>query len=602
MIIGENMQNQDKIRWDNSLIYQNFSDPKLVEDLNKLKSAIESLKKESREFEDKTAYEKDSLPKVINIYRKILDLEIMIRTIQTYAQSAVSVNALNYEAKNIQAKADQISSHLTMTAKASQLYLRLAPQDYLESFLKDPKVSELSFYLRHLRKENDFLLSVKEEVILERHSLEGLKSWGKLYSDIAGSLKIDLKAEKISLPKATNLLMQADRTLREEAYRGINKAWENHEISACAILNSINGWRLENNRARSSMRELHYLDKSCHQSRISRETLGTLMETTFEGRALGQKALKLMAEEMKVPKLSPWDILAPNPSSPKNKSLTFSEGMKIIIDSFSEFSSDMANFAQMMVDKNWIDCSPSENRAQGAYCTSFVNVREPRVFMTYEGSLTNVITLAHELGHAYHNWVLRDLPLVKASYPMTLAETASIFAETLVRENLLKNAKTKEEQKEILWQELISAASFLINIPARFEFERKMVELKKDKTVTVPELKKLTRDAWALWYEDSLSEYNEMFWASKLHFSIPTFGFYNYPYLFGYLFSLGIYAKKDELGSDFENKYREILLDTGVMSAEDLINKHFNQDIRKKDFWKNSLSIVSQSIKKFENL
>ncbi len=272
------------------------------------------------------------------------------------------------------------------------------------------------------------------------------------------------------------------------------------------------------------------------------------------------------------------------------------------MQAFGNFSPEMADFAKLMHDKRWIDSTPTPNRGSGAYCTKFASNREPRVFMTFDGTMSNVMTLAHELGHAYHNWIMKDLKLGQSSYPSTLAETASIFAETLVRDAILENSKSLEEKKTILWQEVESAASFMINIPARFEFEKNFLEVRNKKNLTVPETKELSRQSWEMWYEDTLTEYNQMFWASKLHFSMTHMSFYNYPYLFGYLFSLGIYSKKNELGSKFKDLYLNVLLDTGSMTAEDLIQKHFNEDISKKDFWMSSFGIVKKSIDTFEAL
>ena len=264
----------------------------------------------------------------------------------------------------------------------------------------------------------------------------------------------------------------------------------------------------------------------------------------------------------------------------------------------------MGEFAIEMAERGWIDSEQTENRSTGAYCGSFAEPRQPRIFITYNGTLTNVITLAHELGHAWHNRVMEDIPEAKIQYPMTLAETASIFAETLVRESLLNAAEDDNQRLEIMWSEAETAAALMLNIPARFEFEQRLVETRQSNFVTADAMKDMMRESWQLWYEDSLSEYDEMFWASKLHFSISGFGFYNYPYLFGYLFSLGIYAQKDQLqsGENFEEKYLSILRDTGSMTAEALVEKHLGQDIRTPEFWLNSIGIVERSLNQFEKL
>lgn len=598
------------ISWDNANIYKNFQDPKITSDIQFVEQKISYLNEKLSVFEKlipvietkSTAELSETIFLARETYRLSLDLSIFIFTLSEFASMASSVDALDYDAKNLGAKSTQLFAELNKATKPLNLFLLRAPSDYLDTFLKDSSVDEMDFSLRHSRKENDFLLGVSEEILLEGHATDGFHSWGKLYSDISGAMKVEVAEKTIGLAQASNILFENNRPDREVAYRAINKSWMQNEISAGAILNSITGWRTENNKARSKKRDLHYLDKSCHQQKINRATLDTLMQTTYEQRHIGQQALKLMAQEMGIEKLAPWDILAPYPTKGTKKNISFPEAIEIISQAFKKFNPDMADFANHMVKKRWIDATPSSNRKSGAYCSGFVSVREPRIFITYEGNMKNVITLAHEIGHAYHRWVMSDLKVGQTHYSSALAETASIFAETLVRDAILENANTREEKKEILWQELESAQSLLINIPARFEFEKQLCELRKIKSVTVPEFKDLTNKAWKLWYEDTLTEYNEMFWASKLHFSMTKLSFYNYPYLFGYLFSLGIYAKKNEYGEKFKSLYIAILRDTGSMTAEDLIQKYFSDDISKKEFWNKSLSIVEKSVQAFQNL
>lgn len=240
----------------------------------------------------------------------------------------------------------------------------------------------------------------------------------------------------------------------------------------------------------------------------------------------------------------------------------------------------------------------------GAYCTKFAEPVEPRVFITYAGTMDNVITLAHELGHAWHNWLIRDLPMSQRSYPMTLAETASIFAETLVRSALFEQADSPEQRQAIAWAEADGAATFLVNIPARFDFELALVSAREQGYVSAERLKTMTDQAWGRWYEGSLARYHPLFWAAKGHFSIAGLGFYNYPYLFGYLFSLGVYhqlmSRKAEGEGDVAQAYRALLRDTGRMSAEALVEKHLGQDIREPAFWQGSLALVAEAVTRFE--
>ncbi|MND86882.1 Peptidase family M3 [compost metagenome] len=216
--------------------------------------------------------------------------------------------------------------------------------------------------------------------------------------------------------------------------------------------------------------------------------------------------------------------------------------------------------------------------------------------------MDNVITLAHELGHAWHSWLLRDAPLAQRDYPKTLAETASLFAETLVRDALLARAQTREQRLAIAWMDGERVASLLLDIPSRFHFERALVAGRAQGYLGASQLRAMMKSAKQQWYGDSLSQYDELFWASKSHFSIAEFGFYNYPYLFGYLFSLGLYAQKARVGADFVPAYRALLADTGRMSAESLVEKHLGVDIREPAFWEESLRYVEEAVERLERL
>jgi oligoendopeptidase F len=263
---------------------------------------------------------------------------------------------------------------------------------------------------------------------------------------------------------------------------------------------------------------------------------------------------------------------------------------------------EMAEFVDLMIENGWIDAEPTENRRLGAYCTKFAATRTPLVFMTWGGSRSDLLTLAHELGHAFHNWVMRDMPLCQTRYPMTLAETASIFAENVVRDYLLEQVANREEKLEMLWEELSSCYALMVNIPVRFEFEKRFYEQRNEGELTASQLCELMSETWSEWYGDSMSEPDPYFWASKLHFSISEVSFYNYPYLFGYLFSIGVYAQRESKGEHFYIDYVNLLRDTGSMMAEEVVDKHLGMDLSQADFWQQSIDRVKAKIDEFELL
>lgn len=603
------MKDLQTASWDNTNIYLNLKDPTIESDFKILENNTKTLQSKSELFTQligqiekndfNELYKQMELAKELT--RLTLDSDVIFYKISIYASTCTSVNALDYDAKALLDRVMKLSTEYSKAIQPMHICINKSPVDFFSAFLDDPRTRELTYQLTKERKELDHLLNVNEEVLLTGFKQDGISAWGKLYKDISGSMKVNIDGKIMGLATANNYYSHKDRTMREKAYRGIKEAWVQNEISACAILNSINGWRNEEYKVRSTKKPLHYLDKSCLKNSITRETLDTLMTVTYDKKALRQEVLTLMARELNVDKLGPWDLMAP-PQITSSEKTSYPEAIAIIKEAFNEVNPEMGDFAQMMMDKKWIDCADSENRSQGAYCTGFENVREPRVFMTFDGSMKNVITLAHEIGHAYHSWVMRDIPSAETHYGMSLAETASIFAETTVRDYLLRTSKSKDDLKLILWQEIESAQSLLINIPSRFEFEKRFVDLRMQKNVTVPETKELMIASQRHWYGDALSECDEMFWASKLHFSISELSFYNFPYLFGYLFSMGIYAKKDSLGAGFHVLYVDLLRDTGRMSAEELVMKHFNEDISQKEFWLRSIKIVEDSVQKYKNL
>ena len=595
--------------WDNHHFFSGSDDPQIEKLVSQLKQDIVDLGDRCAPFtelvERTDPISDDELQTIIEtihiIHQQRSRLLEKLGNIRVFISSILSVDSQDPHASKWLPTLQQIAAENSQAQKPLDVFLIRADESVIQAILADPDVSDLSFSVQYERRLSDQLLSVQEEKMIAGLSVNGLHSWGNLYDELAGSLNCDVEGESVGLAKAANLLSSPQREIREAVWKGIRTAWTSRQETVATLLNSINGWRLEETKQRARVRELHYLDKSCHQSSIERTTLDTLMETTYEQRTIGQRALKAMGRVLNVKQMAPWDLMAPAPIVGKG-GITFDQSIYLIAEAFSTLTPEMGDFAMMMAEKGWIDGQPTPNRTTGAYCTSFRNPREPRIFLTFEGTMTNVMTLAHELGHAWHNWVMRDLSLMESYYPMTLAETASIFAETLVRDALLAKATNPVQKLEITWQNAQSAASFLINIPARFEFERQLVEARKQGFVIADDLKAMMADSWQIWYEDSVSEYDDMFWASKLHFSISQLGFYNYPYLFGYLFSLGIYAQQANYGANFNQLYTDILRDTGRMTAEELVTHHLQQDIRKPEFWLASLDIVNESVQQFEHL
>lgn len=579
-----------------------LADEKRFAEISKdLKGRIEKIRPEMKPAGANTAIT-DSLQQILLLNR---EATLLIHNLFTYVHCMESTDASNEEAKSKSSQLHALLSEYQQIFKPVDLFLTTCADEIFEKTLGHPDLKGGLFQWRQDRLMKDTLLSEQEETLLAALDPSGFSSWGELYSAISGTMKVQItldgKTKEVGLAEASGMTRSSSEAERKAAWTGVQRAWKKEEESAAAILNSLAGWRLELVKRRSHTRPLNFLTQSLFNSRIQAETLDAMMKAVENNKADIQQAALIMAKMIGKKKLDPWDTLAPAPVQKKDGKTSFEDGIGFIRTAFAGVDSDFGNFVDMMVQNRWIEARVLPNKANGAYCTGFLKSKTPRVFQTYLGSNHDISTLAHELGHAYHAWVMRDLPF-EEDYPMTLAETASIFAETVLTDVMIEKAKTKEEKIDFAWGHIESAVNLLLNIPARFEFEYQFYQKRKERKLSARELSEITDQAWTKWYGDTLTENDKMFWASKLHFSMARTSFYNYPYTFGYLFALSIYARRPALGKDFWPKYKEILRDTGRMTAEDLIQKHLGEDIRRPEFWQKSIDVVKSQIEAFKKL
>ncbi|KGY12640.1 oligoendopeptidase F [Vibrio tubiashii] len=587
--------------WNLSIAYQDLNDPKIEQDIDLIKQCIQAL--------GLHVDNRESVSVVQNAIQTSEAAGKLLSTINTFAQCHASIDATNAEAKGLVGRVAKLSSELVQAFAPYENKLTRSADNFIEEVLnhESPDIAGQGFQLACMRKLAETKLSVAEEQLLTAMKVDGRDAWGRLYDNITGSLQVTIAnsdTDKIGFSQAASILYGTDFDKQEPAWRGIQAAMKDNQESFSAILNALSGWRLSEYQKRSGQQDVHFLDPSLHGSRIQAATLEAMMSVAKDNRYIGQKAGHLMARVHGLDQMRPWNHLAGMPSltDAEPKVYSFSDAIEIIRNAFALVDAEMAEFVDLMVENGWIDAQPTENRRLGAYCTKFAATRTPLVFMTWGGSRSDLLTLAHELGHAFHNWVMRDMPLCQTRYPMTLAETASIFAENVVRDYLLDQVESREEKLEMLWEELSSCYALMVNIPVRFEFEKRFYEQRSEGEFTASQLCDLMSETWCEWYGDSMSEPDPYFWASKLHFSISEVSFYNYPYLFGYLFSVGVYAQRDSKGKHFYSDYVNLLRDTGSMMAEEVVEKHLGMDLSQADFWQQSIDRVKAKIDEFELL
>ncbi|WP_308629376.1 M3 family oligoendopeptidase [uncultured Enterococcus sp.] len=474
-----------------------------------------------------------------------------------------------------------------------------------QTLLQTDAFSLIAFRMNEIRRDGHRLLSEAEENIINTLSLDGLNAWSSHYDTIVGTIVIPFeengKVTDLSAGQAFNKMMgDPDPLVREKLFIAWEKAWQEKTSLLSDTLNHLDGFRL-------STYKLHgmndYLQKPLEYNRLKKETLDVMWATIQKNKQplvdyLTRKANLFGKEKMEWQDQDAPIILG----DLKEKTFTFDEAASFIIENFQKFSPKMATFAQSAFEKSWIEAEDRPGKRPGGYCTELPETQESRIFMTYSNSVNEVATLAHELGHAFHSSVMWDLPALNRDYAMNVAETASTFAELIVADATLKAAKTKEEKINLLDTKLQNALAMFMNIHSRFIFENRFYSARQEGLVSEEEITQMMVEAQKEGYHDALATYHPHFWAAKLHFFIDDVPFYNFPYTFGYLFSLGIYAYANKKGTSFEQEYIELLRDTASMTTEELAQKHLGVDLTKPDFWQAGIDMVLEDINSFMTL
>jgi oligoendopeptidase F len=463
------------------------------------------------------------------------------------------------------------------------------------------ELKELSFVINERRRRAKEKLSLEEETLIQSLSVDGYHSWGEMYADIVAKMTIPFeengKVEQLSVGQASNKFSHPDRTVRKQVAEEWEKAWGNQADLFTRTLNHLGGYRLAVYKKRGWE---DVLKEPLDLNRMEKETLDMMWKQIEQYKAPLVRYLQRKAELLGIDQVAWYDLDAP--VGKVSGKVSYQEGAEFIIRHFGKFGKKLQNFTEHAFLDRWIEAEDRPGKRPGGFCTSFPESGQSRIFMTYSGTPGNIATLAHELGHAFHQYAMKGVHPLNSFYAMNVAETASTFAEMIVADASVREARTKEEKVALLEDKLQRSVALLMNIHARFLFETAFYEERKKGWVSTERLNELMYQAQQQAYSGALAEYYPYFWASKLHFHITGVPFYNFPYTFGYLFSLGIYARALEEGTAFEDKYIALLKDTGSMQVEDLAYKHLQVDLTQKDFWEHGLKLIAQEVEEFLEL
>ncbi len=497
-----------------------------------------------------------------------------------------------------QARISEIdSSALPLRQIRTRFHAWVGQQDVEALITSNAYLAEHAFLLRQAKVRSTHLMSPAEENLASELALSASSAWARMHGNVTSQMDVtlELKGETQTIPMSAvrNLAYDADRSVRKAAYEAELKAWRTVEVPVAAALNGVKGEVVVLTRRRNWPTGL---DEAVFDNSIDRDTLNAMMEAARDSFPHFRRYLRAKAKAIGVPQLEWYDLFAPLEGDGRKWSVD--EACDFVANQFDRFSAKLGDFARRSYRENWTDFPPKPGKVDGAYCMG-TRGDESRVLMNYKPAFGSVKTLAHELGHAYHNVCLAPRTPLNRETPSTLAETASIFCETIVKNAALAEA-SGAEKLSLLEACIMGPCQTVVDITSRFLFESEVFSGRVARELSADEFSAHMLQSQKETYGDGLASYHPYMWAAKPHYYSQG-SFYNFPYMFGLLFSLGLYARFEADPEAFRSQYDDLLSSTGMADAAEL-GRRFGFDTRDKAFWAGSLDVIRADIDAFESL
>ncbi len=523
-----------------------------------------------------------------------------ITEIGSYVSSFITTDSRNDLAQSVMSRIQLQGVRLSKLGTRLTAWLGQLPAEELKA--QSAVAADHAYALEKAHLQAQHLLARETEDLVAELSPSGGDGWAKLYGNYTSQLMVtlELNGQPTELPMSSvrNLAYHSEPAVRRQAYEAELKAWRSASVPLAAALNSIKG---EVNTLVRHRRWDSALQTTLVQNNMDRESLEAMMSAAHDAFPDFRRYFRAKARLLGNERLPWFDIFAPIGSGKGEESWSYSEATDFIAQQFATFSPKMRDLAERSFRENWIDAEPRPGKRDGAFCMR-LRKDESRILMNFKETFNSVSTLAHELGHAYHNLNLAGRTATQRVTPMTLAETASIFCETVVTKGALAE-RGADEQFAILEASLQSAGQVVVDITSRFLFENALFAQRQERELSTDELCGLMLDAQEKTYGDALEPdlRHPFMWAAKSHYYSTGRSFYNYPYMFGQLFALGLYARYQADPNGFRSAYDDLLSSTGLADAANLANR-FEIDIRTPAFWRSSLDVIRADIDRFEEL
>ncbi|MBR2972164.1 MAG: M3 family oligoendopeptidase [Clostridia bacterium] len=577
-------------KWNLDILYTGFDTESYQNDLKRLDVLIPELTSLADTCKNKSAAE--FLTEYIRVNEELSEL---IEKLAIYANLRYSANTRDTEAASMLGRIMQsVSATAAPSAKIEKAISEI--EDLDEIIRSTPYLKEFEYMLTNVKRDSRYLLSDKEETVFAKMSLSGASAWSDLQSSLTSGVKVKYEGEDITLSAVRNLAYSPDADVRRKAFEAEIACYDSIKEAVAFALNSIKLQVLTECELRGYESPLA---KSLYQSRMKKETLDALLGAMQEYLPAFRKYMKAKAKALGHNGSLPfYDLFAPMGKSDKTYSVD--DAKNYLLNIFAKFDTELHDMVKCAFENGWIDFFPRDGKVGGAFDCGVPSAKESRVLTNFDGSFSDVVTLAHELGHSFHDRQVFSHSILNQGYSMPVAETASTFNEVLVMETAIANAADKDEKLALIESQLMDACQIIVDIYSRFLFEASVFENRPMEFMSADRMCELMLDAQKKAYGDGLDEnkLHPFMWLCKGHYYSGGLSFYNYPYAFGGLFARGLYAKYKAEGTPFVATYKKMLNATSVMDVEECA-RIAGVDLTDKEFWRAGLQSIADRIDEF---
>lgn len=581
-------------QWNLNRLYTSLEDPALTADLNKL----DEINQRWANFTASLSNEGNAakLKQMLAIQTEQYQVAMRLMDYLSLSSSVDSTNA------KVQSLLGVVSKKLSDSAKSDAISEKYIAKisNLSEMIDADCELVPYKEYLLQTKKWNQYSLSDEVEEVISKLSIDSTEAWSNLQSYLTSTMDVDYNGEKVTLSQVRNMAYNDSQEVRQKAYEAELAAYRNVKDAVAFSLNSLKG----HVNTICEMRGFESaLERTLIYSRMSQETLDALLEAIREYLPKFHMYLRRKGELLGHKNGLPWyDLFAPMGKS-NDRKYTVEESKEYLIEGFKNFDSELCAMIEKAYEEEWIDFLPKRGKVGGAFCASNSELKQSFILTNYDGSLSDIVTLGHELGHAFHSQQVQDEPTINLGYSMPLAETASTFNEVVIMNQMIKTCEEKDVKLKLIESTLQDVTQIICDIYSRYLFESNVFEQRKSSFLYANELEEIMRNAQLTAYGDGLDPnyLHPYMWVCKGHYYSAGLSYYNFPYAFGGLFARGLYAVYQREGASFVCKYKDLLKATVYKDAEE-VARLADIDITKKEFWCSALDSVVSMIDEFMEL